>query len=141
MASEIINSICQSIRTEFGDKYKIYTDEVEQGLTTPCFFITCLISNKTCFLGKRYKHTNLFMIQFIPDEKEENKKCMEVSNALDECLEYLKTTFALIRGSNVNSEIVDGILNYKINYNYFSYQAENAEKMASYHLSQKTKEE
>ena len=141
MATEIIDGICQIIRAKFGDKYKIYTDEVEQGLTTPCFFITCLISNKTCFLGKRYKHTNLFMIQFIPDEKEENKKCIKVSNTLDECLEYLKTTFALIRGSNTNSEIVEGVLNYKINYNYFSYTTEDEEKMFLHRLSQKTTEE
>ena len=36
-----MESICMSLDAEFGDGYKIYREETEQGLQGPCFFVLC----------------------------------------------------------------------------------------------------
>ena len=42
MINSIIDSIGISLNAEFGDKYTIYSESIEQGLKEPCFFISCL---------------------------------------------------------------------------------------------------
>lgn len=39
MEESIKNGIAAALTSEFGDKYSIYTESVEQGLKRPCFFI------------------------------------------------------------------------------------------------------
>ncbi len=39
MERSIANGIAESLYKEFGDKYNIYTESIEQGLKRPCFFI------------------------------------------------------------------------------------------------------
>ena len=42
MINSIIEGISASLNAEFGDDYTIYTENVEQGLKEPCFFISCI---------------------------------------------------------------------------------------------------
>ena len=42
MIQEIIEGVAQALYQTFGDEYKIYENDVEQGLQEPCFFLGVL---------------------------------------------------------------------------------------------------
>ena len=60
MINAIIEAISVALNGEFGDRYEIHMEELEQGLEEPCFFIFCLNPSSDLFLGKRYFRTNPF---------------------------------------------------------------------------------
>lgn len=133
MINRIIDAISITINHEFnelGDKtYKIYTEEVKQGLKTPCFFINALDPNEDLFRGNRYKEINQFCIQYIPDDNSLEKKheSNEVREKLFSILEYItiiefdgeKQIETLIRGNKMHGEYTDGTLNFFVNYDMF----------------------
>ena len=128
MINSIIEGISIAINTEFGERYTIYTESVEQGLKEPCFFISCLNPTSKVFLGERYFRTNQMCIQYIPINKSvEKEECNAVVERLFNCLEYITVGEDLIRGSKMNAEIVDGILNFFVNYDLFTLRLRNKE--------------
>ena len=128
MINSIIEGISIAINTEFEDGYTIYTESVEQGLKEPCFFISCLNPTSKVFLGERYFRTNQMCIQYIPTKKSvEKEECNTVTERLFNCLEYITVGEDLIRGSKMNAEIVDGILNFFVNYDLFTLRLRNKE--------------
>lgn len=130
MISSIIKGISVAINTEFGDGYTIYTESIEQGLKEPCFFISCLSPTNKVFFGERYFRTNQMCIQYIPTNTSvEKEECNAVVERLFNCLEYITVEDDPVRGSKMNSEIVDGILNFFVNYDLFIMKLKN-EKVA-----------
>lgn len=122
MINSIIEAISISINKEFGDDYTNYTEEIKQGLKEPCFFISCINPTNRLFLWKRYFRKNQFCIQYFPaDKMREREECNEVAERLFECLEYITVTGDLVRGNKMEYEIVDGILNFFVNYDMFVY--------------------
>lgn len=123
MINSIIESISIALNAEFGDDYTIYSESVEQGLKEPCFFVFCLNPTTKLFLGKRYFRKNPFCVQFIPGDKDRVKEeCNAVAERLFSCLEYITVTGDLVQGTQMNYEIVDGILNFFVNYDLFVYK-------------------
>jgi hypothetical protein len=121
MINSIIEGICIALSAEFGDECTIYTDSVEQGLKEPCFFVLCLNPTNRVFLGERYFRTNQICIQFFPSEKDNKREeCNAAAERLFRCLEYITVTDDLIRGTKMNSETVDGVLNFFVNYDLFT---------------------
>lgn len=136
MINKIIDAISEAIFTEFGDGYDIYTESIEQGLVEPCFSILCLNPTNDLFLGKRYKRTNQFMIQYFPSTDEKNKECNVVMERLFDCLETITVQGDLTRGTKMNGEMVDGVLNFQVNFDMFVYKVENLDnKMDSYSVT------
>jgi hypothetical protein len=116
---EIINAIAEALFQEFGSEYEIYTEKVEQGLTEPCFLIRCLNPTKNLFLGRCYKRTNQFSIQYIPSTQEANEECASVLERLFECLADVILSEKPIHGTELHGEITDGILTFMVNYDGF----------------------
>lgn len=130
MISSIIKGISVAINTEFGDGYTIYTESIKQGLKEPCFFISCLNPTNKVFFGERYFRTNQMCIQYIPTNTSvEKEECNAVVERLFNCLEYITVGEEPVRGSKMNSEIIDGILNFFVNYDLFIMKLKN-EKVA-----------
>lgn len=128
MISSIIKGISVAINTEFGDGYTIYTESIEQGLKEPCFFISCLSPTNKVFFGERYFRTNQMCIQYIPTNTSvEKEECNAVVERLFNCLEYITVGEDPVRGSKMNSEIIDGILNFFVNYDLFIMKLKNEE--------------
>lgn len=128
MISSIIKGISVAINTEFGDGYTIYTESIEQGLKEPCFFISCLNPTNKVFFGERYFRTNQMCIQYIPTNTSvEKEECNAVVERLFNCLEYITVGEEPVRGSKMNSEIIDGILNFFVNYDLFIMKLKNEE--------------
>lgn len=130
MINSIIESISISLNAEFGDKYTTYTESVEQGLNEPCFFLFCINPTNRVFLGKRYFRENQFCIQYFPADKDRTKEeCSAVAERLFQCLELITVTGDLVRGTKMKYEIVDGVLNFFVNYDLFVYKVEDSVPM------------
>ncbi len=134
MINIIIDAISITLHDEFNtdDKnhYKIYTEEVLQGLKTPCFFINALNPKEDLFRDNKYKQINQFCIQYIPNDSctEKKHECNEVRDKLFNLLEYIticeldskeNTVKSLIRGKEMHGEYSDGVLNFFVNYDIF----------------------
>ena len=115
----LIDSIAEALFQEFGSGYEIYTEKVEQGLTEPCFLIRCLNPTKNVYLGRCYKRTNQFSVQYIPSTADANAECADVLERLFECLEDVILFEKPIHGTDLNGEIIDGILTFTVNYDGF----------------------
>ncbi|MDE5696605.1 MAG: hypothetical protein K2I96_04210 [Lachnospiraceae bacterium] len=127
MINSIIEAISVALNDAFGDGYEIHMEELEQGLEEPCFFISCLNPSESQFLGKRYLRTNQFCIQYFPAVSEKQRECNDVAERLYECLEYIAPDgdTSPIRGTKMNHEVVDGVLNFFVNYDLFVYKKDS----------------
>lgn len=140
MINDIIESISISLNAEFGDEYTIYTESVEQALKEPCFFVFCINPTSRVFLGKRYFKTNQMCIQYFPTNKDSKKEeCNSISERLFDCLEYITVTEDLMRGTKMNSEMIDGILNFFVNYDFFVRKEGQKDVMEELHKKVATK--
>ena len=118
MIAEIIEAISVALNSEFGDDYEIHTEEIRQGLTEPCFFITCLNPSLKPLAGNRYQCTNQFCINYFPESEEKQQECNAVGERMIWCLEYITKDgdSKPIRGTKMNYEVIDGVLNFFVNY-------------------------
>lgn len=141
MINRLIDGISLKINAEFGDNYRIYTEEVTQGLKTPCFFINALNPKETLFRGKRYFQTNEFCVQYIPSSNNKKSECNDVRERLFDSLEYItikevkdeQIINSLVRGTNMSGEYVDGVLNFFVNFDMYVYKEQvEAEKMNTF---------
>ena len=122
MINSLISAISIRLNDEFGDEYAIYAEKVEQGLKEPCFFITAVSNTFTQKLGDRYFRKNYFCIQFFPkDTLSPVKECTMVAERLLLTLEYVNLNGELIKGTQAEYEINDGILSYFIHYDLYVY--------------------
>ena len=124
MITKIIDGISEAIYQEFGDGYDIYTESIEQGLEEPCFSILCLNPTSDQFLGMRYFRMNQFMIQYFPSTKDKRGECHTVTERLFDCLETIMVFGDLSRGTRMGGEVVDDVLNFRVNFDMFVYKIE-----------------
>lgn len=120
MLNKIITGISQALDAEFNsenEEYTIYTEDVEQGLDEPCFFIFSLKPSNKQLLGNRYKREYPFDIHYFPKSEDSNNEINEVTERLFTALEYISIDSGLIRGTSMNAEIVDNVLHFFINFN------------------------
>jgi hypothetical protein len=132
MLNEIIDGISLKLNQVFGDGYEVYGDtNIVQGLKEPCFFIALLNPTQTQIVGARYFRTNPFMIQYFAKNSEDNIELHNVASELFDALEYIHLLDGdSLRGTSMSYNIVDGVLNFEVNYNVFLTKArEEADKM------------
>lgn len=121
MMNDIIVGISTALYKEFGDEYEIYQEEIRQGLKEPCFFIQCIEATVKPFRGERYFCSNVFCIQYFPTGNT-NMECNSVFERMAYCLEYIDASGDKMRGTKIRRELVDGVLNFFINYDCFVYR-------------------
>jgi hypothetical protein len=129
MINQIVEAVSLALNSEFGDGYKIYTEEVEQEMENPCFFVISSAPKKRIFRGRKYFRTNTFCIQYIPAAEDIQTECNRVIERLFSCLEYIRMDAALIRGKKMEPEVKDGVLYFFVNYDFFVYEKKEMEKM------------
>ena len=127
----IIEAIAAALNGEFGEEYAVYAEEVKQGLSEPCFFISCinpsdrqLMGNANRhFLAARYYRENRFCIQYFSlDENNGRRESYDKAERLFGCLEEINADGDIIRGTDMNFEYTDGILSFFVSYNFFVYK-------------------
>ena len=120
MINSIIEAISTKLYTEF--ECKIHMEEIKQGLVEPCFFLKCLNPKVDHYFWNRYKRNNQFVIQYFPEHKNAyDRECNDIAEWMLWNLEYITIADETtpIRASGMNYEIVDGVLNFFINYDFF----------------------
>lgn len=130
--TNIVDGISHALFNEFGEEYEIYTEDIEQGLKEPCFFITCINPSSAKHLGGRYKRANHFVIEYFPSSDEKNNECNVVLEQLFDCLELIEVNGKLIRGTNMSGEFVNDILSFNVHYDLFIQKVEDKVTM-DYH--------
>lgn len=119
MVNKIIDGISNALFQEFGENYKIYTENIEQGLKKPCFVILCVNPKSKRFMGERYFRTNIFTVLYFPSTNEPMRECNSITEKLYQCLEYISIGDDLTHGTKMTCDVVDGVLNFLINYDMF----------------------
>ncbi len=126
MINDIISAISKSIYSHFGSDYEIYKESLEQGLIEPCFWILCINNTTEKLLNTRKLNINSFCIHYFPKSKKQ-EECFNVLTTLTDILEYLNLEDTLIEGTNIRSEIVEGVLYFFINYDIFTLKTTETE--------------
>lgn len=117
MLNKVIDGIAQKLNQVFGNGYEIYIDEMEQGVTTPCFLIVCLKGRQEQEIGATYKWELPFDIQYFPHEVKLTHEVNSVVGILNTGLEYIQIEDGLLRGTELKHEVIDGVLHFFVNYN------------------------
>ena len=117
--TDIINGISIKLNEVFGDDYEIYADtSIEQGLQTPCFFISVLNPSQSNYINTRALRRNPFLIQYFAKNENDNLELLNVAEQLMNNLQFITlTNNDILKSSNISYEIVDGVLQFKINFN------------------------
>lgn len=140
MINKIIDGIVQALIAEFGEGYEVYTENVEQGLQEPCFIIKCVAPSIKQALNRRYKLNDIFCIHFFPSSEDVQNECLDVQMRLYECLEYIYHENDLIRGNQMHGEIIDGVLNFFVNYDFYVIKTKEDTAMETLEVQQNVKE-
>lgn len=120
MLNAIIVGISQKIYETFGEKYTIYSEDVEQKLKTPSFLIVNLLNTNTKLLPPRYLRSYNFDVHYFPeDDRNARKEINEVSEKLKVALEYINVIDNSVRGIKMTDEIVDDVLHFNVSYDLF----------------------
>lgn len=118
----ITDGIVQALFDEFGEHYTFYTEDIEQNLTAPAFFVTCVEPKAEQVFGSRYRRENLFNIVYFPKDENSNSEIYDVQERLFGALEYINVDGDLVRGTGCEMRVIDGVLNVTINYDAFVYK-------------------
>lgn len=126
MVTDIFDWITIALYNRFGENYKYYVEEVEQNANTPCFMVNALEPLIRARSPVKYYRVFPIVIHYFTDKdntSEARKDCYSVAENLWDCLEYLDGTAdekpVKIRGNNMSWEIVEGVLQFHITYDFF----------------------
>ena len=129
MINTIMEAISVALDAEFGDGYETYIEEISQDMDGHAFFIQCPNPTDRLFLGKRYFRQNQFCIQYFPlSEDDRHRECYEVLERMNLCLEYIDVDGPMM-GTKMSGKVVDGVLNFFVNYDCFVYRRGEAVPM------------
>ena len=118
IVNEIVEGVSRRLNETFGDGYRIYQNDVRQGLLEPCFFLAVLAPSQQPYLGRRRKVTVPLDVHFFPEDEGDNRELTLVGDLLFSALEFISTTDGvdLFRGRQMRYEIQDGVLHFFVTY-------------------------
>jgi hypothetical protein len=128
MLNEIKNGLVTKLNEVFGDTYAIYTEEIEQDLQKPSFFLLFSNPRQKQVIGKRYFRTHPLVIRYLPSTTN-NEEMNAVADRLYDALEYISVGDSLLRGTNMNHEIIDGVLRMNVEFNMFILKETEVEEL------------
>jgi hypothetical protein len=142
--NEIISGVCEKLREEFGEELKIYDENTarkkgvldsNKPLREPYFYVSC--RNPTA--SKRVKDRYFTQVQLLGNRYLRSVAlCVEcrwfenwgeVLDRLFDCLEYVPLGDSVVRGSSMQGEHTDDVLNFFVCYDVFVYLEESKVKM------------
>ncbi len=119
MVNSLLNAVTKQLGTTFGGSYRYYVENVEQGLTKPCFTVDMLIPLQRSKSPVLYDRTMPLVVHYFSDSKTDNKTdCYAMAEQMTECLEYLPFKNTLLRGEDISWQVVDDVLQMFITYKF-----------------------
>lgn len=122
MINKIMDGITNALFGEFGARFRVYTEDVTQGVSPPCFIVRCVLPTDERWLGNRRKLTNKFSVQYLPYSDEHRRECNAIRDRLTSALEYIEIPEGKIEGTRFSSEMTNGFLTVFVNYDCFAYR-------------------
>lgn len=118
MINQTVSAICYRL-DELYSEYPIYRERVSQNLNPPCFTVRLISPERVPELKDRYRLHCRYDITFFPREDgTEQEQIYEISTELFDSLEFIVTPDGdILRGTNMEAEVADGILHFMVNYN------------------------
>lgn len=128
MVNKVLNATTTLLGKTFGTDYRYYIENVEQGLTKPCFHVAFLENFSRSRGPVLYDRTFPMIIHFFTDKKE-NKitECYKMAEMLSELLELITIEGNLVRGKNISWNITDDVLQFFITYEFTTQKVTNSE--------------
>lgn len=140
MLNDIITGIAKALGAIFGPGYRVYKNDVKQGLTEPCFFIATLKPDQKPLLGERSICHYPFDIHFFPKEPGTNEELYDTAERLAFGLRYITLPNGdMLRGLSVSYEAVDGVLHFFVTYNMIAVIPKELPSMETLEIDQHTK--
>lgn len=119
MVNSILNAVTKQLGTTFGNSYRYYVENVEQGLKKPCFTVDLLLPLQRSKSPLLYDRTMPIVVHYFNDcVKDLKNDCYDMGEKLIECLEYLPFEGGLIRGEDISWQIVDDVLQVFVTYKF-----------------------
>ncbi|RRJ62405.1 hypothetical protein EHV15_05150 [Paenibacillus oralis] len=109
-----------ALDTAFPD-IRIMGEEIKQGLNPPCFFVRLLEPEHTQELGRRYMRLHPFAVRYYGVDRA-NEDYYDMAERLTSVLQQINVNDVLVRGSEMNFEIVDEVLHFFVNYNFLVWE-------------------
>ena len=130
--NEIIDGIAKSLFNSF--KYPIYIDEIKSDAQFPCFVIETLNTEQTHIMDIRYERRNDFDIMFFISDDDYIEAQQEQINPITEDLyfdlEYITLSDgSFLNGIDMSHRVTDGILHFKVSYEYHILKVLNKDPM------------
>ena len=119
MVNKVLNATTIQLGKTFGNDYKYYVEDVEQGLVKPCFTVDTLTPISRSRSPVLYDRTFPLVIHYFTNNKSDVKKeCYRIAEEAVECLEYLSIDGRVIRGEDISWQIIDDVLQILITYRF-----------------------
>lgn len=139
MIDEILSGVSIKLNSVFGDDYEVYVNDVNQGLSEPCFFIAVLSPSHAPLLGKRMKITMPLDVHYFPISDGDNYEMSRVGDQLFKALAFIKTpAFGSFHGRQMRWQIYDGVLHFFVTYIVILNEIENKESMEKLNIYPRT---
>lgn len=117
MLDDIIKGVSMQLRASFGEGYEIYQNDVQQGLTEPCFFVAVLQPEVAPLRGGRFVQRNPLDVHYFPARQGDNGALFSMAERLWEALEIITLPDGdQLRGTGLRFEAVDGVLHFFVSY-------------------------
>ena len=119
MVNKLLNAVTKHLGESFGNSYKYYVENVEQGLDKPCFTVDTLETSMRSRNAIQYDRSVPLVIHYFNDKQETLKKdSYNMGEQLTETLEYLPFEGTFLRGENISYHMVEDVLQLFITYQF-----------------------
>lgn len=123
MTEDIIKAVCAAIYSEFGEEYTIYTEAAAQNTQVPCFFVICTQPKLNRYMDNEYYQEIPIVVQYLPQNTENYRsECEDAFERLSLNLDTISFEDSCVHGTDTRGEIIDGVLNFFVNYDMMVYK-------------------
>lgn len=127
MTQKIIDAICRTLSNAFGDEYEIYTENVEQGLKEPCFFVLPIEASDTKRGLRSYRNSYPFAVHYFPRGEID----YDLADRLIAELEIINVEgLGKLRSNDRSMQVQDGVVQVFHTYNVITQGAEDGDAMS-----------
>lgn len=129
MINRIMDGIVTALSGEFGEGTPVYTESIEQGMQTPCFFVECNSLKAERGMNGRWKLANQFSIRYHPHTDRPKQECNAIRERLLWALAYIEAQQETYEGSAFSMEENDDILTTTVHYDCVVYRKTDVTRM------------
>ncbi|MBR5535063.1 MAG: hypothetical protein IKU60_00290 [Clostridia bacterium] len=130
MIEKLITALAQSIRNEFENEWRVYTESVYQALEKPCFFVECEKVERVDMLNRRFLMRVNVKITCENDSEERKNDAQSLSAKLFDLLGCIRVDDCFFNGRKIHGKWESGSFVVRCVYDMVAKkEEEEAEKM------------